>query len=665
MPVRYGFRRFSDDDDDGFGLDAEELLSLLADDFMENGDLSDAMDRLLRDGFTTKDGERIEGLQELLERTREKRRELEQQGDPDGEMQRYREWLDDIEQLERNDLEGLLNDAMESGDERRIEVTRDLVSQRQMQLDLSGNTLPERLQSLQQYEFVSSEAREEFEELMGQLRQDVLDTYFEQSKNFLESPDPEELARMRDMMDALSTMIEQDRRGEPLDPSFDEFMEKFGDFFPGAESLDDVIRAMAERAAAAEAMFNSLSSEQQNELRGMFSQMMENMELNFAMNRLVSNLRMATPDLDWSRAHRMRGQNGSSFSDTASLAQQLGELKNLEEFLGKANAAEGLPEVDVEAIRRNLGDDAARHVTRLQKALQGLKDQGFVDRDGAGLNLTAKGVRQIGQQALKDLFSQLSNSPTLGAHREASVARGGDREETSKPWQPGEAFSLHLPKTLRNAVLRQGPGTPVQLHPDDFEVEEYEATRRSATIFAIDLSLSMAMRGNLVPAKKMVLALTQLIRSRFPRDFVAVVGFGETAHELKIEDIPALTIDYAYGTNLQHALALSRHLLRNERGERQIVVVTDGEPTAHLMEDGEPFFSWPPVPETLQKTMAEVLRVTKAGITINTFALDIERSQFPFVEQIAKVNGGRLFYTDVNELGTYVLDDFVRHRRAG
>lgn len=664
MPVRYGFRSFGEDDDSS-DLDAEELLALLADDFMETGDLSEAMDRLLRDGFTTKDGERIEGLKELLERTRQKRRELEQQGDPDGEMQRYREWLDDIEELERADLESLLSEAQESGDERRQEVTRDLVDQRSMQLDLMGETLADRLKSFQNYEFVSSEAREEFEDLMGQLRQDVLDTYFEQSKNFLESPDPEELARMRDMMDALSTMIEQDRRGEPLDPSFGEFMEKYGDFFPGAENLEDVIRAMAERAAAAEAMFNSLSAEQQSELRGMFSQMMENMELNFAMNRLISNLRMATPDIDWSRAHRMRGQNGSSFSDTASLTQQLGELKNLEEFLGRANAAEGLPEVDVEAIRRNLGDDAARHITRLQKALKGLKDQGFVDRDGSSLNLTAKGVRQIGQQALKDLFAQLRNSPSLGSHRQATVARGGDREETSKPWQPGEAFSLHLPKTLRNAVLRQGPGTPVQLHPDDFEVEEYEATRRSATVFAIDLSLSMAMRGNLVPAKKMVLALTQLIRSRFPRDFVAIVGFGETAHELKLEDIPALTIDYAYGTNLQHALALSRHLLRNERGERQIVVVTDGEPTAHLMENGESFFSWPPVAETLQKTMAEVLRVTKAGITINTFALDIERSQFPFVEQIAKVNGGRLFYTDVDELGTYVLDDFVRNRRAG
>jgi uncharacterized protein with von Willebrand factor type A (vWA) domain len=664
VPVRYGYRRVGDDDefDD---LDVDELLALLADDYMENGDLDEAMDRLLREGYETEDGDRVEGLRELLERTRQRRRELEQQADPDGEMQKYRDWLDEIEATEEAELDLLMEDAQDSGDERRQEVTRDLVDQRKMQRDLMSDRLAERLGEYRNYEFVSSEAREEFEELMGELERDVLDTYFEQSKELMGRPDSEELARMRDMMDALSTMIEQDRRGDELDPTFDDFMEKFGDFFPGAENLEDVVRMMAERAAAAEAMFNSLSAEQQGELRALFGEMMQNMELNFSMNRLVSNLRQATPDIDWNRAHRMRGQDGSRFADAASVAEQLGELKGLEEFLGQSHAAQGLPEVDIESVRRNLGDDAARHVERLQRALQGLKDQGFIDRTSNRLKLSARGVRKIGQIALRALFQQLRDSPTLGGHPVATLAHGGDREETSKPWEPGEAVALNLPRTMRNALLRQGPGTPVKLHPDDFEVEEYEATRRSATVFAIDLSLSMAMRGNLLPAKKMVLALSQLISSKFPRDFVAIVGFGETAQQLKLEDVPALTIDYNYGTNLQHALALSRHLLRNERGERQIVVVTDGEPTAHLTSSGEPFFSWPPVHETLEKTMAEVLRCTKADITINTFALDIERSQFPFVEQIARVNGGRLFYTDVNDLGTYALDDFVKHRRAG
>ena len=664
MPVRYGFRQW-DDGEDYDDLDADELLRLITDELMETGDLDEAIDRLLRDGFTTNDGTKVDGLRDLLDRARQRRRELEEQADPDGEMQRYREWLERIEQTETSALEELLAEAADSGDDRREEVTRDLVSEKSMQRELMPDRLGERLGAYQNYDFVSSEAREEYERMMQELREDVLNTYFEANKEFLQNPDPEALARLRSMMDALSVMIEQDRRGEPLDPSFQDFMENYGDFFPGAETLEDVIRAMAERAAAAEAMFNSLSGEQQRELRDLFGQMMSDMDLNFSMSRLVSNLRQATPDLDWNAQPRLRGQGGGRFSESADVAAQLSELRNLEEFMGQANAAQGLPEVDVEAVRRNLGPDAAKQVEALQRALRQLRDGGFVDRRGSRLELTAKGVRQIGQQALKDLFSQLRNSSALGSHREASIARGGDREESSKPWEPGEALSLHLPKTLRNAVFRQGPGTPVQLQPEDFEVEEYEAVRRSATVFAIDLSLSMAMRGNLAPAKKMTLALTSLIRSKFPRDFVAVVGFGETAEEIRIEDIPSLSIDYNYGTNLQHALALSRHLMRNEKGERQIVVVTDGEPTAHLTAGGEPFFSWPPVPETLQLTMAEVLRCTKAGITINTFALDIERSQFPFVEQISRVNGGRTFYTSVDELGTYVLDDFVRNRRAG
>jgi len=664
VPVRYGFRQW-DDGEDYDDLDADELLRLITDELMETGDLDEAIDRLLRDGFTTNDGTKVDGLRDLLDRARQRRRELEEQADPDGEMQRYREWLERIEQTETSALEELLAEAADSGDDRREEVTRDLVSEKSMQRELMPDRLGERLGAYQNYDFVSSEAREEYERMMQELREDVLNTYFEANKEFLQNPDPEALARLRSMMDALSVMIEQDRRGEPLDPSFQDFMENYGDFFPGAETLEDVIRAMAERAAAAEAMFNSLSGEQQRELRDLFGQMMSDMDLNFSMSRLVSNLRQATPDLDWNAQPRLRGQGGGRFSESADVAAQLSELRNLEEFMGQANAAQGLPEVDVEAVRRNLGPDAAKQVEALQRALRQLRDGGFVDRRGSRLELTAKGVRQIGQQALKDLFSQLRNSSALGSHREASIARGGDREESSKPWEPGEALSLHLPKTLRNAVFRQGPGTPVQLQPEDFEVEEYEAVRRSATVFAIDLSLSMAMRGNLAPAKKMTLALTSLIRSKFPRDFVAVVGFGETAEEIRIEDIPSLSIDYNYGTNLQHALALSRHLMRNEKGERQIVVVTDGEPTAHLTAGGEPFFSWPPVPETLQLTMAEVLRCTKAGITINTFALDIERSQFPFVEQISRVNGGRTFYTSVDELGTYVLDDFVRNRRAG
>ena len=663
MPIRYGFRQFREGDGDD--LDLNELLRRIGEEYLEHGDLDWAIERLLRDGFTDADGNHIEGLDDIMERIAGKKRALERDLDPEGELIKYHERMDAIEQLETASAQELLDEAEGSGDERRAEVTRDLVAERALQRDLMGTRLDERLEGYQNYEFFSSEAREAFEEMMTELRNDLLQTYFENTKQMLQGEGDDQWSDLRGMMDALSTMIEQQRRGEELSPTFADFMSSYGDYFPGAEDLDDVVRMMAERAAAAEAMFNSLSDEQQRELRGLFANMMSSMELNFSLQRLVSNLQQAVPELDWQRAQRMRGQRGGSFAGQRTTMESLAALGELGGFFENAAAASALPEVDIEAIRRHLGDEAARHVAALAKATRDLKDRGFVDTTNAGMKLTAKAIRTIGEQALRDLFGQLRHSPALGSHRMPGVARGGDREETAKAWEPGQPLALHLSETLKSAVFRQGPGTPVRLQPDDFMVEEYEATKRSATVFAIDLSLSMAMRGNLVPAKKMILALTSLIRSKYPRDYVAIIGFGETAVELRLEDIPGLTIDYNYGTNLQHALALGRHLLRNERGDRQIVVVTDGEPTAHLMDNGESFFSWPPVPETLEKTMAEVLRCTKVGITINTFALDIERSQFPFVEQIAQVNGGRTFYTSVDELGVYVLDDFVQHRNAG
>ena len=660
MPVRYGFRR-PGDGDDFEEWEPEDLLDLVLDELLETGDLDEVLDRLAYDGVTTPDGDRLEGIRDLLEQARQKRRELEELNDPGGMLANIQERLDAIEALERSDLTALRAEAEESGDERRIEVTSELVDEKQMALDLLPDAVGDRIGSLQNYDFVSSEAREQFEQLVEELREDVLNSYFEANKEFFSNPDPEELARMRSMMDALSTMLEQQRRGEDLDPTFDEFMAEYGDYFPGAESLEDVVRMMAERAAAAEAMFNSLSADQQAELRGLFQTMLDDLDLNFSLNRLIGNLREATPDIDWQRANRYRGTEPSRFSDTVNATRDINRLKDLERFLEGPVPASRLNEIDMDTVRRNLGSDAAKNIERLQKALQGLSDKGLIDRSGGKTTLSAKGMRRIAGSALRELFSQLRAS-SLGAHRHASTNRGHDREETSKPWEPGEAVNLHLGKTLRNAVFRQGPGTPVRLTPEDFEVEEHEAMVRSATVIAVDLSLSMEMRGNLAPAKKMVLALAHLIRTAYPRDFVAIVGFGLTAHEIKFEDVPFLTIDFDYGTNLQHALALSRHLMRGEKGSKQVIVVTDGEPTAHLLDNGQPFFNWPPVYETLHTTMAEVLRSTRAGITINMFALDIERSQFPFVEQIAKVNGGRTFYTDVDNLGRYVIDDFVRTR---
>jgi uncharacterized protein with von Willebrand factor type A (vWA) domain len=351
-----------------------------------------------------------------------------------------------------------------------------------------------------------------------------------------------------------------------------------------------------------------------------------------------------------------------SLRDATDAAAQLGDLERLEELLGSDNPAAALPEIDVDAVRRNLGEDAANSLDRLTKLVRELKDAGLIEQRGGRLELTAHGVRRLGARALTDLFDRLRHG-ALGEHAATKTGLGHDREEVTRPWAPGDTFHLHLPRTVHNAVSRGGQGVPVRLEPRDFEIVEHESLVRSATVLAIDLSMSMPMRDNFVPAKKMAIALATLIRTRFPRDFLSVVVFSEVAREIPVEELPTVMWDYIYGTNLQHALALGRRMLSREHGTRQILVVTDGEPTAHLDDDGEPYFHYPPTNETLRRTMAEVLRCTRAGITINTFALDLERTQFPFVEQIGRVNGGRTFYPSRDDLGGYVLADFLRHRR--
>jgi len=662
MGSRYDYSAW-DGSQEFSNLDPEDLLAALEDDLLANGDLSDALERLLRNGFELPDGERVDGLRDLLDQTRRRREELLQQGDPDGELARYRDRLSEIEEMERTGIDELAAEAGESGDQRRQEVTDQVVAERRMALDLLPDDLAGRMRSLGSYEFTSTEAREAFEALQEEIRQEIADTYFKGMSELLNNTDPEQIARTRAAMDALSQMLEQRQRGEDLDPTFEQFMEEFGDMFPGAESLDDLLEQMARQMAAAEAMWRSLSAEQRAELQGLADAMFEDMDLRWSMDRLGANLRAAFPDLGWNDAFRFEGEGSLSMSEAADAARQLADLERMEDLLSTASSAAALNEIDIDALRRNLGDDAAAQLERLAQMVKSLEDSGLINNKGGKMELTAHGVRRLGNKALQDLFTQLRQD-RVGQHQTSFSGFGHDREETTRAYEPGDPLTLHLSKTVHNAVARTGGGTPVKLEAEDFEVVETEAVARSATVLCIDLSMSMPMRDNFVPAKKMAMALQTLISSRFPRDYLGLVVFSEVAREVKPSDLPTVMWDYIYGTNLQHALALSRTMLAKQHGTKQIIVVTDGEPTAHLDRSGRPHFNYPPVPETLHLTMAEVIRCTKAGITINTFALDLERTHYPFVEQIAKVNGGRTFYPSNDDLGGYVLVDFLKHRRV-
>jgi uncharacterized protein with von Willebrand factor type A (vWA) domain len=646
-------------------LDPDDLLAGLTDDLLAGGDLDDALRRLLRSGMRTPDGEEIAGLRDLLEQLRRRRAEMLAEGDPDGRMAQLSAQLDEIEQDERAAIDDLVEEARSSGDRRREEVTDDVATERRMALDLQPDEPAGRISSLQHYDFVSSEARERFEELLEELRREMADTFFEGASDALSNMDAEQMQRMRNAFDALNQMLEQRERGDELNPSFEQFMAEYGDMFPGnPQTLDELLEQLAERMAAAQAVWNSLSPEQQAQLRQLMEALLDdNMDLRWQVERLGQNLQRAVPDAGWQRSYDFNGDNPMSLNQATDLASRLGQLDRMEEVLQSASTPAALGEIDIDQVRRHMGEDAARALDRLANLTKTLADAGLIEQQGGRIELTPRGVRRLGQKALTDLFGQI-NKDRIGDHSALRTGAGHDREETTKAYEYGDPLNLHLSTTVHNAVRRGGSGVPVRLKPEDFEVVEVEALSRSATVLAVDLSMSMPMRDNFVPAKRMAMALQTLISSTFPRDYLGIVGFSEVAREIRPDEVPTAMWDYVYGTNLQHALALARRMLSHEHGTKQIIVVTDGEPTAHVDDYGEVFFNYPPVPETLRRTMAEVIRCTRAGIVINTFALDLQRTHYPFVEQIARVNGGRTFYTTPDALGGYVLVDFLKHRRV-
>jgi uncharacterized protein with von Willebrand factor type A (vWA) domain len=666
MTWRFDYRRW-DGTQDSLADDTDAVLAQLTDDLLANGDLHEALQRMLNRGWRTPEGEQVHGLRDLLDQLRLEREEQLDRGDLGGAYREVAEELQQVVAEERTGLEQLEADAQASGDQRRQEVTDEVAAERRMQLDLLPSDLAGQVRGLQEYQFVSSEARQHFEDLMERLREEVARTYFDQMSDALTNPDPEQLAHMRDGFDALNRMIEQREAGEEIDPSFESFMEQYGDLFPGNPAdLDALLEQLAARMAAAQAMWNSMSPEQRSQLQGLAESLLEDMDLRWQVDRLAGNLQRALPGAGWDQHFRFGGDQPMGMGEGTDAAGTLRDLDELEDFLRSAHSPAALSEVDLDKVRRHLGDDAARSIDRLSKLTKQLRDAGLIDQREGRFELTPKGIRRIGHQALSDLFDQLDKD-RVGNHRTTWAGTGHDREETTKPYEFGDPFNLDLSRTVHNAVRRGGSGVPVRLSPDDFEVVETESLVRSATVLLLDLSLSMPMRDNFVPAKKMAMALHTLISTRFPRDYLGLVGFSEVARQIEPEDLPTVSWDYVYGTNLQHGLILARKMLAHQQGTKQIILVTDGEPTAHIEPDHSGMgyrvdFNYPPIPKTLEVTLAEVLRCTKANITINTFLLDPDRGLQGFVEQLSRINRGRTFATSPDQLGDYVLVDFLAHK---
>lgn len=636
---------------------AEEVLAEIGDDLLYHGDVHAALRRLLQNGLE-REGVHLPGVRELLERLRERRRRILSSARLDGVYDDVRRRLDAVEQLEREEVARRLAAGAAGGEATGLH-------ERELELDMLADDLPGRLRGLDRLELLSEQARARLEELKTTLRRDLAERSFRQLAGALAHPDPESLARTREMLDRLNRLIEQRRRGEPLDPSFEEFLDRFGDLLPGSpETLEQLLAALAAEMAATQAMFESLDEGQRAELEALAEGLLADVDLRWQVERLADNLRQAVPGAGWDRRYRFSGATPLDLGGAAEAFAELGELDALENLLRAAGSPGALAEVDFARASELLGPDAGPALAQLSELAATLEDAGYVRRREGYYDLTPRAIRRLGDQALRQLFRRLEPG-LLGRHDTYREGAGDDPAGTSRPYRFGDRVQLDIPRTIRNALVRRGGGVPVRVEPDDFEVEERELLTRGATVLALDLSLSMPMRDNFLAAKKVAIALHSLIASRFPRDYLGVVGFSEVARELTTRELPEVSWDFVYGTNLQHALALARRMLGHQRGSRQILLITDGEPTAHVQADGEVFFSYPPTPETLQATMAEVVRATRDGITINTFMLEASAYLRRFVERMTEVNRGRAFFTTPENLGTYVLVDFLEHRRSG
>lgn len=643
----------------GFELDALDVMERLTDDLLYHGDLNSALRRLMQQGFRDRNGEEVRGLREALERLRRRREETLDRFDLGGVYGEIAEELREVVRTEREQLDRDVEEARSSGDERRRQLTEESAAARSMELDMLPPDLAGQVRALEQYEFASQEAAERFESLVEQLREQLMQSFVDRMSGAVQNMTPEDLGRMKDMLAELNEMIARRDRGE--DPGFEEFMSRYGDFFPeDPADLDELLEVMARRMAAMQAMLNSMTPEQRAQLAQLSEQLLEDMDLRWQVDELSRALRAQFPDLGWESGYSFEGADPLDLASATQVMEELGDLDQLEQLLRGASNPGALAEVDIERARELLGEDVAGSLERMAEITRMLTEAGLIEQREGRMELTPAGIRRLGQNALAELFRSLDRD-RLGRHELERAGAGHERNHQTKPYEWGDPFNLHIERTIRNAVARGG--TPVRLHPDDFEVEETEQLVRSSTVLMLDLSLSMPMRDNFLPAKKVAMALHSLISMQYPRDYLGIVGFSEVARVLTAAQLPEVSWDFVYGTNMQHGFQLARQLLSRQSGTKQIIMITDGEPTAHIDEFGEPEFHYPPVRETIDATLVEVARCTRDNIRINTFMLEPDRSLQRFVEQLTRLNSGRAFFTTPQNLGDYVLVDFIEQKR--
>ncbi len=679
---------------------ADDIMEAISDDLLSDGDLRRALQRLFRWGMDADDGRQMPGIRDLMERLKQMRQEQTQRYDLGSVMEDIKERLEEITRLEREGIQerveqgrqrtgqqqagdqqgqqgqqqsGPQEGSQEAGDtgefdpEQAKAMQEMLEKMAQRKLDQLQH-LPDdpagQIRELHDYEFMDSEARQKFQELMEQLQQQVLNNVFQGMQQSMQNMTAQDMQGLQNMLSDLNQMLEDRQNG--LDPNFEQFMHKHGHYFGGEDinSLEELMDHMAQQMAGMQSLLDSMTPEQRMELWNAMQSVMNDPGVQEQMERLAQNLGQMMPENPYAQQYQFDGGEELSLAEALRLMDNLQEMSDFEDQLRGVRDWRDLENIDDERLRDLLGDEFQHDLDQLKQINKMLEDAGYIRRTRRGYELTSHGIRKIGQKALNDIFQHLQQD-RLGQHETERSGFGVERIDEDKPYEFGDPFLLDLPQTLRNAVMREGPGSPVHLSPEDFEVYRTEQNTRTSTVLMVDMSRSMLYNGCFTAAKKVALALDTLIRGQYPRDALKIIGFSYIATELKPTDLPTINWDeYNYGTNMQHGLMLARQFLgRQKGGTKQIIVITDGEPTAHFDEFGEVHFNYPPTWRTLQETLKEVVRCTRERIIINTFMMDRSPYMSGFVSEIAKINKGRAFFATPDRLGEYLLVDYVSNKK--
>jgi uncharacterized protein with von Willebrand factor type A (vWA) domain len=468
-------------------------------------------------------------------------------------------------------------------------------------------------------------------------------------------------------------MIEDREAGRHTAEDFRRFMDRFGDFFPdGPRNLDELLEGMARRMAAMSRLLASMSPGQRAELQRLAEQVLQDMDLAFQVSQLAGALAEMYPSMPWGEPMQGSGDDPMPMQATVDALERISDYEDLDRSMRGDYAGASVDDVDEDKLRRTLGEDAVRDVRRLKEVERALERAGLISRSGGRLRVTARGARKMGERALIRVFEQLKRDRE-GSHEVRQA--GGEAEPTgqTRPWRFGDTGQIAVQRSVFNAVVRGGAverraqgGPGVRLTGDDFELVEAESRTEAATALLLDLSFSMPLRGHWVHAKRMALALHALIEGRYPHDTLHLIGFSDYARRMRPEDLAATGFERVYGTNMQHAFHLAGRLLaEHPRATKQVIMVTDGEPTAHLVGE-RVVFQWPPKPETIRVTLREAMRLAKQDVTINVFMLEDTPGLTRFMERLASLTGGRVFEAAGHDesLGRFVVRDYVRRRNS-